>query len=134
MRVKMFYFQFMPPGGSAVPGFFPKRNFFIPKRNTFDKNIVILHFQLYYILKIKQAFNYGGNLMKKSYTIEVDCANCANLMEEATKKTEGVAGAVVNFMTQKMEVEFADGADEKSVMKAVLKACKKVEPDCEIEL
>ena len=55
-------------------------------------------------------------------------------MEEATKKTEGVAGAVVNFMTQKMEVEFADGADEKAVMKAVLKACKKVEPDCEIEL
>ena len=72
--------------------------------------------------------------MKKSYTIEVDCANCANLMEEATKKTEGVASAVVNFMTQKMEVEFAEGADEKSVMKAVLKACKKVEPDCEIEL
>ena len=72
--------------------------------------------------------------MKKTYTIEVDCANCANLMEEATKKTEGVTGAVVNFMTQKMEVEFADGADEKAVMKAVLKACKKVEPDCEIEL
>lgn len=72
--------------------------------------------------------------MKKTYTIEVDCANCANLMEEATKKTEGVVGAVVNFMTQKMEVEFAEGADEKAVMKAVLKACKKVEPDCEIEL
>ena len=72
--------------------------------------------------------------MKKTYTIEVDCANCANLMEEATKKTEGVASAVVNFMTQNMEVECADGVDEKSVMKAVLKACKKVEPDCEIEL
>ena len=72
--------------------------------------------------------------MKKTYAIEVDCANCANLMEEATKKTEGVVGAVVNFMTQKMEVEFADGADEDKVMKAVLKACKKVEPDCEIEL
>ena len=25
--------------------------------------------------------------MKKTYKIEVDCANCANLMEEATKKT-----------------------------------------------
>ncbi|MCQ2591196.1 MAG: cation transporter [Treponema sp.] len=71
--------------------------------------------------------------MKKTYTIEVDCANCANLMEEATKKTEGVASAVVNFMTQKMTVEFAENADEKKVMKAVLKACKKVEPDCEIE-
>ena len=72
--------------------------------------------------------------MKKTYQIEVDCANCANLMEEATKKTEGVADAVVNFMTQKMIVEFEDGQDAKAVMKNVLKACKKVEPDCEIEL
>ena len=71
--------------------------------------------------------------MKNTYKIEVDCANCANLMEEATKKTEGVKDASVNFMTQKMSVEFADGTDEKSVMKKVLKACKKVEPDCEIE-
>ena len=72
--------------------------------------------------------------MKKSYKIEVDCANCANLMEEATRKTVGVANATVNFMTQKMIVEFAEGADQKATMKAVLKACKKVEPDCEIEL
>lgn len=72
--------------------------------------------------------------MKKTYAIEVDCANCANLMEEATKKTEGVLNATVNFMTQKMIVEFEEGQDEKKVMKAVLKACKKVEPDCEIEL
>ena len=72
--------------------------------------------------------------MKKSYKIEVDCANCANLMEEAAKKTEGVESAVVNFMTQKMIVEFAERADPKDVMKRVLKACKKVEPDCEIEL
>lgn len=71
--------------------------------------------------------------MKKTYTIEVDCANCANKMEEAAKKTEGVANATVNFMTQKMDVEFVDGSDEKKVMKAVLKACRKVEPDCEIE-
>lgn len=54
--------------------------------------------------------------MKKTYQIEVDCANCANLMEEATKKTEGVADAVVNFMTQKMTVEFAEGQDPKAVM------------------
>ena len=72
--------------------------------------------------------------MKKTYSIEVDCANCANLMQEAAKKTEGVANAVVNFMTQKMEVEFVEGADDAKVMKEVLKACKKVEPDCEIEL
>lgn len=72
--------------------------------------------------------------MKKTYNIEVDCANCANLMENETKKTEGVANAVVNFMTQKMIVEFEDGAEPKAVMKNVLKACKKAEPDCEIEL
>ncbi len=71
--------------------------------------------------------------MKKTFSIEVDCANCANLMEEAAKKTAGVSAAVVNFMTQKMIVDFAEDADEKSTMKAVLKACKKVEPDCEIE-
>ena len=72
--------------------------------------------------------------MKKTYKIEVDCANCANLMEEAAKKTSGVASATVNFMTQKMIVEFEEGQDAKAVMKDVLNACKKVEPDCEIEL
>ncbi len=72
--------------------------------------------------------------MKKTYAIEVDCANCANLMEDAARKTNGVASAVVNFMTQKMIVEFAEGQDPKAVMQNVLKACKKVEPDCEISL
>lgn len=72
--------------------------------------------------------------MKKSYKIEVDCANCANLMEEAANKTEGVKSAAVNFMTQKMIVEFAEGADAAGVMQTVLKNCKKVERDCEIYL
>ena len=71
--------------------------------------------------------------MKKTYKIEVDCANCANLMEDAAKKPGGVEDAVVNFMTQKMTVQFEDGREPKSVMKDVLKACKKIEPDCEIE-
>ena len=70
--------------------------------------------------------------MKKSYKIEVDCANCANKMEQAAKKTEGVKDAVVNFMALKMAVEFEEGADVKAVMQNVLKACKKVESDCEI--
>ena len=72
--------------------------------------------------------------MKKTYQIEVDCANCANLMENAAKKTDGVRNAVVNFMTQKMIVEFEEEQEPKAVMQAVLKACKKVEPDCEIAL
>ena len=70
--------------------------------------------------------------MKKTYKIEVDCAACALKMEEAAKKTEGVQVASVSFMTQKMKVEFAEGAEQKKVMNDVLKACKKVEPDCEI--
>ena len=70
--------------------------------------------------------------MKKTYKIDVDCANCANKMEEAAKNTEGVKKAVVNFMALKMEVEFEDGADAAAVMKTVLKNCKKVEDDCEI--
>lgn len=72
--------------------------------------------------------------MKKSYKIEVDCANCANKMEQAAKKTEGVKDAVVNFMALKMNVEFEEGVDPKAVMQQVLKACKKVEDDCEIYL
>lgn len=72
--------------------------------------------------------------MKKTYKIEVDCANCALKMEEAAKKVEGVVEATVSFMTQKMKVDFAEGADDKAVMKNVLKACKKVESDCEIFL
>ena len=72
--------------------------------------------------------------MKKIYKIDVDCANCANLMEQAAKKTAGVKDASVSFMTLKMNVEFEEGADEKRVMKDVLKACRKVEPDCDIEL
>jgi len=63
----------------------------------------------------------------KKYKIEVDCANCAAKMEEATKKVAGVKDATVAFMAQKMSVEFDDGADEAEVMKNVLKACKKVE-------
>ena len=70
--------------------------------------------------------------MKKTYKIEVDCANCANKMEEAAKKTAGVKDAVVNFMTLKMSVEFEEGQEPKTVMKEVLKNCKKVEYDCEI--
>lgn len=72
--------------------------------------------------------------MKKTYKIEVDCANCANLMELAARKTAGVAAATVNFMTQKMIVEFAPGHEPDTVMQAVYKACKKVEPDCVIAL
>lgn len=72
--------------------------------------------------------------MKKTYKIDVDCANCANKMEEAAKNTAGVKDATVNFMLLKMTVEFEEGTEPKAVMQDVLKNCKKVEDDCEIFL
>ena len=72
--------------------------------------------------------------MKKIYRIEVDCANCANKMEIAAKKTAGVEDVTVNFLAQKMTVTFAEGTDESTVMQQVLKNCKRVEDDCEIYL
>lgn len=70
--------------------------------------------------------------MTKTYKIEVDCANCANKMEESANKVAGVKSASVNFMALKMKVEFEDGADASAVMSDVLAACRKVEDDCEI--
>lgn len=70
--------------------------------------------------------------MTKTYEIEVDCANCANLMEQAAKKVSGVAEVSVNYMMLTMRVTFQEGFDPKEVMKNVLKVCRKVESDCEI--
>ena len=70
--------------------------------------------------------------MKKTYMIDVDCANCAAKMEQAANTVEGIMSASVNYMALKMSVEFADGADVKKVMGEVLKKCRKIEPDCEI--
>ncbi|MBD5266833.1 MAG: heavy-metal-associated domain-containing protein [Bacteroides sp.] len=70
--------------------------------------------------------------MSKTYKIEVDCANCANLVEDAAKKVAGVKDLSISFMTQKMKVTFEDGADEAAVMENVLKAAKKIESDFEI--
>ena len=82
------------------------------------------------MIPLKNILNKKGDgTMKKTYKIEVDCANCANKMEEAAKKTAGVKTATVNFMTQKMIVEFEEEQDVKAVMKDVLKNCKKVEDD-----
>ena len=72
--------------------------------------------------------------MKKSYKIDVDCANCANKMEQAACNTPGVKSASVNYMALKMTVEVQDGEDASAVMKQVLKNCKRVESDCEIFL
>ncbi len=72
--------------------------------------------------------------MKKTYKIDVDCVNCAGKMEAAAAKTPGVKTAVVNFMTQKLIVEFAEDADIPAVMEQVCKNCKKTVSDGEIFL
>ena len=72
--------------------------------------------------------------MKKTYEIDVDCANCANRMEEAARRTEGVRSAVVNFMALKMVVEFLEGYDPGAVMGQVRKNCRRVEAGCDIRL
>lgn len=72
--------------------------------------------------------------MKKTYKIDVDCANCANKMESAAQNTAGVKSAVVNFMALKMVVEFDEGADPKAIMQEVRRNCKRVEDDCEVYL
>lgn len=72
--------------------------------------------------------------MKKVYKIEVDCGGCANKMEYAAAATPGVESAVVNFMMQKMILEFADGADVDAIMAQVVKNCRKATRDGEILL
>lgn len=71
--------------------------------------------------------------MKKKFKCEVDCANCAAKMEEAVKNIPGVIDANVNFMTQKFMLEAPDDKFDE-LLDAAVKACKKVEPDCEIEI
>ena len=72
--------------------------------------------------------------MKKKFQIEVDCANCALKMEEAVNKLEGVTTASVSFIQQRMTIEAPDGSDFDALMKEVVRVCKKVEPDCVINL
>lgn len=67
--------------------------------------------------------------MSKSFKIEVDCANCANLVEDAVRKIQGVKDASISFMTQRMKIAFDDEADTDAVMAAIIKTARKIEPD-----
>lgn len=71
--------------------------------------------------------------MQKKFKIEVDCANCAAKMEAAANKVPGVNKVTVSFMAQKMVVD-ADDENFDEIMQNIVKACKKVEDDCEIYL
>lgn len=70
--------------------------------------------------------------MKKKFKLQdLDCASCAQKMEDAIKKIDGVNDASVSFMTQKMSID-ADDERFDAIMDEVVKVCKKVEPDCVI--
>lgn len=72
--------------------------------------------------------------MKKTFKLtDLDCAHCAAKMEDGIKKIDGVNDATVSFLTQKMTVD-ADDARFDEIMKQVVKVCKKIEPDCVINL
>lgn len=71
--------------------------------------------------------------MKKFFKLEdLDCALCAEKMQEGVKKIKGVKDASVSFISQKMTIDFEDNVNEKEVMDEVVKVCKKIEPDCTI--
>lgn len=71
--------------------------------------------------------------MKKTWKLrDLDCANCAAKMERAINALEGVEKAAVSFMTQKLTIEAAEGADMDAILKEAIKCIKKVEPDCEV--
>ncbi|RDY20393.1 cation transporter [Criibacterium bergeronii] len=70
--------------------------------------------------------------MKKSYKINVDCANCANLMENEISKLTGINSATVNFMTQKIKLDIQDGVDVEEIIAKVTDICRDIEPECVI--
>ena len=71
--------------------------------------------------------------MQKKYSIEVDCANCAAAVERKLAELEGIEKVSISYMAQKMLVDYAEGVDEKSKLKEMLKVARKIEPDFEIE-
>ncbi len=71
--------------------------------------------------------------MKSHFKIEgLDCANCAAELERRIAKVEGVKQVNINFMMQRMELEYDENKGEE-IIKKVKKVIKKEEPDVEIE-
>ncbi len=70
--------------------------------------------------------------MKKSFELEdLDCAHCAQKMQDAIAKIEGVDSVTVNFLAQKLTLEAADDKFD-AILKEAIKTIKKVEPDCTV--
>ena len=71
--------------------------------------------------------------MKYNFKIKgLDCANCAAELERAISKIDGIDSAIINFIGEKMVLEF-DENNKDEIMKKVQKVIKKEEPDVEIE-
>lgn len=71
--------------------------------------------------------------MKKTYKIEVDCANCAAKMERAAAKIKGVNSVSISFLTQKIIID-AEDTQFDFIVQEIAKACKKVERNCVIHI
>lgn len=72
--------------------------------------------------------------MKKVFELEdLDCAVCAQKMEDGIKKIDGVVDASVSFIMQRLTID-ADESRFDEIMKKVVKTCKKIEPDCRIKV
>ncbi len=71
--------------------------------------------------------------MKSRFKIKgLDCANCASQLERAIQKLDEIENVNINFITQKMELEY-DEKRKEDVIQKVKKIIKKEEPDVTIE-
>lgn len=70
--------------------------------------------------------------MEKTWKMDVDCANCALMMEEAVRKVKGVESVTINAMTQKISLRFEENINMDGVMKQIVKVCRRIEPDSKI--
>lgn len=70
--------------------------------------------------------------MEKTWKMDVDCANCALMMEEAVRKVKGVESVTINAMTQKISLRFEENINMDDVMKQIAKVCRRIEPDSKI--
>ena len=71
--------------------------------------------------------------MKKSYKINVDCANCANIIEEKINKIDGIESASINFMLQKLNIKFKDDINTDEILNQIETESKRIDPDFSIE-
>ena len=71
--------------------------------------------------------------MKKSFKIrELDCAHCAQEIEDAASKVTGVNQVRVNFLSERMTLDAEDDKFD-AVLDEIKKLVKTIEPDAVLE-